>query len=148
MPKMKTEPGMQVRVAGGIKPQTNRYYAKVAALYRAAAAVTGVVLVLFCMLVLAVGNEYITYDNLTYLARDFDLTIRNEGETASVISYPRHEALKFASYKTGMAVAGSDVLTIFDSAGIVLSEDTLNYTTPCLDVSDKYVLAYDLGGKN
>ena len=91
MPKMKTEPGMQVRVAGGIKPQTNRYYAKVAALYRAAAAVTGVVLVLFCMLVLAVGNEYITYDNLTYLARDFDLTIRNEGETASVISYPRHE---------------------------------------------------------
>ena len=148
MPKMKTEPGMQVRVAGGIKPQTNRYYAKVAALYRAAAAVTGVVLVLFCMLVLAVGNEYITYDNLTYLARDFDLTIRNEGETASVISYPRHEALKFASYKSGMAVAGSDVLTIFDSAGIVLSEDTLNYTTPCLDVSDKYVLAYDLGGKN
>ncbi len=148
MPKMKTEPGTNISVAGGIKPQTNRYYARVAVLYRTAAAVTGICLVLFCLAVLALGSEYITYDNLTYLARDFDLTVRSEGEAASVISYPRHETMKFASYKSGMAVAGSDVLTIFDSAGIVLSEDTLNYTTPCMDASEKYVLTYDLGGKN
>ena len=148
MPKAKTDPGTNVSVAGGIKPQTNRYYAKVAALYRTAAAVTAVCLVFFCMVVLAVGSEYITYDNLTYLARDFDLTIRSEGETAAVISYPRHESMKFAPFKTGMAVAGSDVLTIFDSGGIVLSEDTLNYSTPCMDASEKYVLTYDLGGKD
>jgi len=148
MPKMKTEPGTNVSVAGGIKPQTNRYYAKVALLYRTAAAVTGIFLALFCLAVLALGSEYITYDNLTYLARDFDLTVRNESEAAAVISYPRHETMKFASYKSGMAVAGSDVLTIFDSAGIVLSEDSLNYTTPCMDASEKYVLTYDLGGKN
>lgn len=137
----------QLRVAGGIKPQTNRYYAKVAARYRVAAAGVGVVLVLFCLMVLAVGREYITYDNLMYLAKDFDLNMQNEDIEASEISYARHETLKFAPYKTGMAVAGSDVLTIYDSAGIVLTEDTLNYTTPCLAVSGKYVLTYDLGGK-
>ncbi len=144
----KTKTGTDLRVASGIKPQTNRYYARVALLYRTAAVVTGIVLVLFCMAVLALGRDYITYDNLTYLARDFDLTVKSGGDTAAMITYDRHESMKFASYKTGMAAAGSDVLTIYDSAGIVLSEDTLNYDTPCLAVSEKYVLAYDLGGKN
>ena len=143
----KTDPGTQIRVAGEIKPQTNRYYGKVALLYRGAAAVTAVVLVLFCLAVLALGSEYITYDNLTYLARDFDLTIHNRGDAAAVISYDRHETMKFKAFKTGMAVAGSDMLTIYDSAGIVLSADTLNYTSPCMDASEKYVLTYDLGGK-
>lgn len=139
--------GTDLRVSSGIRPQTNRYYARVALLYRTAAVVTGVVLALFCMVVLAVGSEYITYENLTYLARDFDLTMDGSGEMTSAVYYPRHESMKFAPYKTGMAVAGSDILTIYDSAGIVLAEDTLNYTTPCLAVSDKYVLTYDLGGK-
>ncbi|MBR4959545.1 MAG: hypothetical protein IKY52_01460 [Clostridia bacterium] len=146
MAKAKT--GTDLRVASGIKPQTNRYYAKVALRYRMTAVAAGVLLVLFCLAVLVLGGEYITYDNLTYLARDFDLTMDGRSEMAAVISYPRHESMKFAPYKTGMAVAGSDILTIYDSGGIVLSEDTLNYTTPCLAVSDKYVLAYDLGGKN
>ena len=143
----KTDHETRISVAGGIKPQTNRYYGKIAALYRTAAAVTAVLLVLFSLAVLALGSEYITYDNLAYLARDFDLTIRSGEEAASVIAYDRHETMKFAPFKTGMAVAGSDVLTIYDSAGIVLSEDTLNYTTPCMDASEKYVLTYDLGGK-
>ena len=146
MAKAKT--GTDLRVSTGIRPQTNRYYAKVALRYRAAAVVLGVILALFCLAVLALGSEYITYDNLTYLARDFDLTMGGRGEMAAVITYPRHESMKFSPYKTGMAVAGSDLLTIYDSGGIVLSEDTLNYDTPCLSVSDKYVLAYDLGGKN
>ncbi len=145
MAKAKT--GTDLRVASGIRPQTNRYYARVAMRYRVAAVVIGMILVLFCLAVLVLGSEYITYDNLTYLARDFDLTMGGRGELAAVITYPRHESMKFAPYKTGMAVAGSDMLTIYDSGGIVLSEDTLNYTAPCLAVSDKYVLAYDLGGK-
>ncbi len=137
-----------LRVSGKIRPQTNRYYARIARRYKTAAVCAFIVLALFCLTVLAVGSEYITYDNLTYLMRDFDLTMQNEKEAASTISYERHEGLQFASYKTGMAVAGSDSLTIYDSAGIVLMEDALNYTTPCLDTSDKYVLAYDLGAKS
>ncbi len=117
-------------------------------MYRAMAAVAAVVLVLFCLLVLAVGREYITYDNLTYLARDFDLHMLDAAYEAAVVNYARHETLQFAPYKTGMAVAGTDVLTIYDSAGIVLTTDTLNYTSPCLSVSGKYVLTYDLGGKS
>ncbi len=148
MAKNSPSPGGKLRVAGGIKPQTNRYYAKVSAAYRAMAAVVGVVLVLFCLLILAVGREYITYDNLTYLARDFDLHMQNNTSEAATVSYARHETLQFSPYKTGMAVAGTDVLTIYDSAGIVLTEDTLNYSGPCLSVSGKYVLVYDLGGKN
>lgn len=148
MAKPKTSPGTGLRVSGGIKPQTNRYYAKVSAAYRAMAAVAAVVLVLFCLLVLVVGREYITYDNLTYLARDFDLHMQNDSYEAATVTYSRHETLQFSPYKTGMAVAGTDVLTIYDSAGIVLTEDTLNYTTPCLSVSGKYVLTYDLGGKS
>ena len=94
MAKAKT--GTDLRVASGIRPQTNRYYAKVALRYRLAAVVLGVVLALFCLAVLVLGSEYITYANLTYLVRDFDLTMGGRGEMAAVITYPRHEDMKFA----------------------------------------------------
>jgi len=136
-----------LKVAGRIRPQTNRYYRKISLLYRAMAVVVTVVLVLFCMGVIAVGREYITYDNLVYLMRDFDLTMRGGEKTAAVISYPRHETLRFDGYKSGIAAAGGDVLRIYDSGGILLLEESLQYTTPGMAVSDKYVLTYDLGGK-
>ncbi|MBR5444830.1 MAG: hypothetical protein IKV57_01825 [Clostridia bacterium] len=143
----KTKPGMELRVADGIHPQTNRYYAGLAKRYMAASRVFLILMMLFLLVVLTAGSEYITYDNLTYLARDFDLTIDGGNAFFTTISYPRHESMKFAAYKTGMAAAGSDTLNIYDSGGIMLLSDTLNYTEPCMAVSDKYVLAYDLGGK-
>lgn len=143
----KTNPGMELRVADGIHPQTNRYYAGMAKRYRMAARVFLILMLLFVLVVLTAGSEYITYDNLTYLARDFDLTVDGGNAFFTTISYPRHESMKFSAYKSGMAAAGSDTLSIYDSGGIMLLSDPLNYTEPCMTVSDKYVLAYDLGGR-
>ena len=58
MAKAKT--GTDLRVASGIRPQTNRYYAKVALRYRMAAVAAGVILALFTLAVLVLGGEYIT----------------------------------------------------------------------------------------
>ncbi|MBQ7921035.1 MAG: hypothetical protein IJ325_00445 [Clostridia bacterium] len=140
--------GQVVRVAGKIKPQVNRYYGRVALRYRMLGGVLAVMLGLFLVLVLAVYGEYITYDNLTYLARDFDLSIQTGSGSFTTITYPRQESLSFVPFKNGMAVSGGDVLRIYDSAGIVLTEENLNYEEPVLVSSDKYVLAYDLGSRN
>jgi len=137
-----------VQVSKKIKPQTNRYYGRVAVLYRLAAVVLGTLLVLFTMALMVVGRDYITYDNLAYLAKDFDMSVRSEGTAVSVVQYDRHENLLFAPYKNGMTVAGGESITIYDGGGIVLLRETLSYDTPCLAVSDKYVLAYDLGGRS
>jgi len=140
--------GQAVRVAGEIKPQTNRYYGRTALKYRMFGCVLAVVLGLYLVLVLALYNDYITYDNLMYLAKDFDLTVHSDSSSFTTVTYSRQESIAFIPFKNGMAVSGGDVLRIYDSAGIVLTEEKLNYEEPVLVSSDKYVLAYDLGSRN
>lgn len=139
--------GEVVRVAGKIRPQINRYYGRVALRYRMLGGVLAVALGLFLALTLAVYGEYITYDNLTYLARDFDLSVHSDAGSFQTVTYARQESISFEPYKNGMAVSGGDVLRIYDSAGIILTEEKLNYENPVLTASDKYVLAYDLGSR-
>ena len=139
--------GQAVRVAGKIKPQVNRYYGRVALRYRMFGCVLAVALGLFLVMVLALYGEYITYDNLTYLARDFDLSVHSDSSSFTTVTYARQESIAFVPFKNGMAVSGGDVMRIYDSAGIILAEEKLNYEEPVLVASDKYVLAYDLGSR-
>lgn len=127
--------------------QKNRYYARVSRRWRAVGWLFGVLLAVYLIAILAIYGKYITYDNLTYLARDFDLSVRTSSNTYTTVSYSRQETLVFTPYKSGMAVVGSDMLRLYDGAGISLIEDNLNYTSPAVCASDKYLLVYDLGEK-
>lgn len=139
--------GQAVSVAGKIRPQINRYYGRVALRYRMLGSVLAVALGLFLVMVLALYGEYITYDNLTYLARDFDLSVHADSSSFSTVTYARQESIAFVPFKNGMAVSGGDVMRVYDSGGIILTEEKLNYEEPVLTSSEKYVLAYDLGSR-
>lgn len=136
-----------LRVSDTIVPQKNRYYLRVSRRWRLVGWGFAVLLGLFLVVTLTVYGKYITYDNLTYLARDFDLSVRTTDDVHTTVTYPRQETLAFAPFKSGMAVVGADVVRLYDGAGISLLEDKLGYTTPAVCASDKYVLVYDLGAK-
>ncbi len=136
-----------LRLSDTIVPQKNRYYLRVSRRWRMVGWLFAVALGMFLVVTLSVYGKYITYDNLTYLARDFDLSVRTTDDVHTTVTYPRQEKLAFAPFKSGMAVLGADVLRLYDGAGISLLEDKLGYTTPALCTSEKYVLCYDLGAK-
>ena len=119
-----------VRVSDTFVPQKNRYYLRVSRRWRMVGWIFAVALGMFLIVTLSVFGKYITYDNLTYLARDFDLSVRTTDDVHTTVTYPRQETLAFAPFKTGMAVVGADVLRLYDGAGISLIEDKLGYTTP------------------
>ena len=136
-----------LRVSDTIAPQKNRYYLRVSRRWRLVGWGFAVLLGLYLVVALSVYGKYITYDTLTYLARDFDLSVRAADDVHTTVTYPRQETLAFTPFKSGMAVVGADVLRLYDGAGISLIEDKLGYTTPAVCASDKYVLVYDLGAK-
>lgn len=136
-----------LRVSDTIAPQKNRYYLRVSRRWRLVGWGFAALLGLYLVVTLTVYGKYITYDNLTYLARDFDLSVRTTDDVHTTVTYPRQETLAFAPFKSGMAVVGADVVRLYDGAGISLIEDKLGYTSPAVCASDKYVLVYDLGAK-
>lgn len=140
-------PDTQLDVSNKIAPQKNRYYLRISRRWRLVGWCFTVCLGIFLLVTIAVYGKYITYDNLTYLARDFDLSVRTTDDVHTTVTYPRQETLSFMPFKSGMAVVGTDVLRLYDGAGISLIEDKLNYSAPAVCASDKYLLVYDLGAK-
>lgn len=129
-------------------PPSVRYYQKIAHRYQTACAVS--ILALLCYLVVILGafGDYITYDNLQYLIRDLDTVVSSGENTFSNIQYDRQSEMTFAVFKNGLATAGKESFSLFDSSGLRLSENQISYTNPVLVPSSKYLLLYDLTGKD
>ncbi|MGN1346952.1 MAG: DUF5711 family protein [Eubacteriales bacterium] len=138
--------GKDLRVAGKIPPRVNRYYKKVAGIYKACGVVLLVGLAAFLLTVTMFFSDSVTYENLRYLARDFDAMLSSETEGFSTIVYNGSASMKFASFKNGLAAASGDKFLYFDATGIQMIEEDSGCSAPVLVPGDKYLLLYDLGG--
>ncbi len=105
------------------------------------------VLVLYILGVMTFFGEYVTYENLKYLSRDFSaITLGGANTDFSSIVYNGRDDMSFAYFRGGMAMSNGDTLSYYDSSGIRLVEDTLSYTDPVIVGGERYMLVYDLGG--
>lgn len=137
----------QVSVAGHIEPQINRYYLKVARRYLVVGIVFMLILLVYIAGVTVFLGDYVTYDNLKYLARDFDaMTITGNAEFKKIV-YNGSDDMAFAYFRNGLAVCDSDSYTYFDTSGGVLVNDQISYGDPVLSPSEKYLMLYDVGGR-
>ena len=107
-----------------------------------------VTLVLYIMGVMALFGEYVTYDNLKYLSRDFSAISLGGGADFKKIVYNGRENLKFDYFRDGVAMVNGDTITYYDPSGIPLIDEKINYREPVIVGGGKYMLVYDLGGES
>lgn len=136
---------IKVPVASSIKPQVNRYYLRVSRRYMTAGILLMLTLVLYIMGVMAFFGDYVTYDNLKYLSRDFSAISLGGGADFKNIVYNGRENLKFEYFRDGVAMVNGDTLTYYDPSGIPLIDEKINYREPIIVGGEKYMLVYDLG---
>lgn len=143
---MPEETKRRLAVAGKIEAEVNRYYARVAKRYTAAGVVC---LALFLVTICAIfvfGSDYITTENLSYLARDFGTAADEGGRDFGKIVYNGSSSTRFSWFRGGVAVTGSDFYRYFDKNGLSVISESQSYADPVLAPSDRYILVYDLGG--
>ena len=138
----------KLRVDGEIKKRENKYYRKLSERYKVAGFVFFLVFVVFCGVMMLRYSEYITYDNFVYLIRDFDSMDSAKVNAADEIILEIDSSSAVRPFKDGFAVAANDGVTIYDSTGVVLISESERFSYPALAVSDKYIIAYDIGGSS
>ncbi len=139
---------LQVSVAERIEPQINKYYLKVSRRYLAVGVVFMLVLLLYIGAVTVFLGDYVTYDNLKYLAKDFSAMTLSADADFSKIVYNGSDDMTLTYFRGGLAICDSDSYVYFDTGGNLLVEDRISYSSPVLAESDKYLMVYDVGGRN
>lgn len=104
-----------------------------------------VLIILISVAFLLSGN--ISYEKFFYLTKDIKLANDYVTSVHDTITYNVGNSQSFASYRSGIAVASREKLSIFSSGGRELFSVNLDYGNPTLKTNDKHVLLYDVGGK-
>lgn len=104
--------------------------------------------VVFLVVMLGVYRSYITYDNLAYLLRDFSTSSSSVAYGFEDVSYDEQTNMDFTVYRGELAVAGNEKIELYNSMSSKTFEYKSEMETPILIPSEKYLLAYDLGGKS
>ncbi len=138
-----------IPVVGQIENRINRYYLKISRKYMAAGIALMFALVCYIIMIPLFFGSYVTYDNLKYLLRDIgNISLPGSSESSSGVSivYNGGDDIKADSFRGGIAVLNSDSYFYYDGSGILLTENELNYASPDMVSSEKYMLVYDVGG--
>ncbi len=136
----------KIPVVGKIEPQINRYYLGVSRKYMAAGIFFMMLIIVYIVFVMVFLGKYVTYENLRYLVRDIDaITLLENGEAAEIV-YNGGDGMKTKSFRGGLALTSGDSYMYYDAGGVLLTENSINYSTPEMACSGKYMLVYDIGG--
>lgn len=136
----------RISVSGKVKPQINRYYLRVSRGYMIFGIAFMLMLFMYIVCVTAFFGEYVTYDNMKYLVRDFNSVSFGSGGELSDIVYNGNDDTKFIRFKNGLALTDGDWFSYYDSSGVLLIDEDIEYENPVITASDKYILVYDMGG--
>lgn len=125
--------------------KTDIYLAKVSYRYAYFKRVLCALLVVVIALFLLSGS--LSYDKLFYLVKDVKLANDYVTSVHDTITYNVGNSQTFATYREGLAVASRERLSIFSAGGREICSSNIHYGNPSLASSDKYLLLYDVGGK-
>ena len=99
---------IQVSVAERIEPQINKYYLKVSRRYLAVGVVFMLVLLLYIGAVTVFLGDYVTYDNLKYLARDFSAMTLSADTDFTKMVYNGSDNMTLTYFRGGLAICDID----------------------------------------
>ncbi len=146
--KEKTAPKKErVRaLSNELAPSINKNYKRIADIYRAFGLVFILIFVIFSVFLFLRYREYITYDNLSYLVKDFQSVHISEDKEITEISYMKTETPVFSTFRDGVAVVSNTYTSLFDATGVEYCTRDESFSAPDAASSDKYFIAYDIGG--
>ena len=125
--------------------KTDIYLAKVGYRYGYIRRVLTVLIVLVVIAFVLSGN--ISYSKLYYLTKDIKLSADYVNSVHDTITYNVGNSQSFTGYRSGIAVASREKLSVFSAGGRELFSTNLDYGNPSLVSGNQYVLLYDIGGK-
>lgn len=105
------------------------------------------VIVVIIAVLLYVNRESISIDNFNRFLSRLDFTF-SSSESSKNIEFTPSGQNKYALYKDSIAILSPDGLKIFDNSNKQLLHVQRSFQNPVLLTSDKYMLAYDQGGKD
>jgi len=125
---------------------SNKYYLLISDRYMRAKYLAIILLVIFIAFTVFLFREDITYANLMYLIRDFNTSSAAYNADFDPIKYEEQDKMNFGVYRGELAVIGNRTLRMYNSNGQLSRSYEPGYADPALASSDKYILAYDIGG--
>ena len=124
----------------------NERYLKKASVYRYFRYGILILLVAFLLGMLNLFKEEIPVENFRYLIRNVNFELRTELGEAGSISYDSNPLNTFAIYKDYLAQLSDRQIAIYDDSGRTSYTGSLNYSSPAIASSNKYLLAFDRSG--
>ncbi len=129
------------------KPQ-NEYYESISVRFGHAQVVLFVLLFAFVIFFFLTHAELITYRSFDNFFKDLSASAEAvDLFDATSVTYPTNDEQSFALYRNGLAIAGTDSVTIFSATGRQkVSKIIDNYQHPIAVGAGKYLLVYESGG--
>jgi hypothetical protein len=124
------------------------YYADVAVAYKIISRILWLFFVFFLVFSIITNHRDITYENFYYLFKDFSSAVDAGTSNYETLSYDSDSRQKFALYRGGLATVNPSTLSIYTATGRKTIRENINYSSPHIVCSDKYVLVYDSSGKS
>ena len=132
-----------------LNPGDEKSFRRLSLVFRFYKYIAVILLLIFFVGGLFVFRDDITAENFRYLVKYLDLHNTDLAFASSRIAFDSGESasVKASLYKNDLVVVGSDSIGVFDFFSGRIFSDTFVMTSPAVDVSGKYILVYDLGGK-
>ncbi len=106
-------------------------------------------LCLFLGGVLLFAGGIISYENVYYMFKDIGYINSFSESHPATLNYSKpFNSQSFASYKSGLAVAGDSEIKFFTSGGRMTMTRGSDYTDPVIATSDTHALIYDRGSRS
>ena len=122
----------------------NSYYENVSVIFRIISFVLFALLLIFTVSSAFAGADAFSYSNFEFIIRNFALTLEENKDSARQPIRFDPDALKqFELFGEGIAVCGSNSLSLYSATGRQTCSESFSYRSPILKSSDKYVLVFD-----
>ena len=125
--------------------KTDIYLAKASYRYAYFKRILCVLLILVIIAFILSGS--LSYEKLFYLTKDIKLANNYVNSIHDTITYNVGNSQSFITYREGLAVASRERFSVFAAGGREIFTSNHSYGNPALASSDKYVLLYDVGGR-
>lgn len=128
------------------RPEERKYFSDLSIGYSKASKILFVAMAVCFVVTLLFNSSLLTYNNLSYFARDLNSAADLASGSYSSISYKNDEMRRTKSFRGGVITVSSTDLAIYTATGgktLVLNE---SFVSPEIATSKKYAVVYDLGG--